>query len=96
MFLCRIIKTKIYMMFSGKKTLNFLVLGALVTSILASCGRSEKTAKANSSNKKVGVLLVNHGSRSEAWRNGLLDLEKRVRDSIMSDVSKSLGTCSSQ
>lgn len=72
-------------MFSGRKILNLLVLGVLVISILASCSRSEKTAKANSSNKKVGVLLVNHGSRSEAWRNGLLDLEKRVRDSIMAD-----------
>ena len=57
-------------MYFGKKKLNLLIFGVLATTILVSCGRSEKTAKANSSNKKVGVLLVNHGSRSEAWRNG--------------------------
>ncbi|MBE2290672.1 MAG: cobalamin biosynthesis protein CbiX [Chitinophagaceae bacterium] len=34
--------------------------------------------------QKTAVLFVNHGSRSETWRNALLDLEKRVTDSIMS------------
>jgi sirohydrochlorin ferrochelatase len=28
---------------------------------------------------KVGVLLVNHGSRSAAWRAALLDLDRKVR-----------------
>ncbi len=32
---------------------------------------------------KVGVLLVNHGSRSKTWRDGLLDLEFRVKRRIM-------------
>lgn len=32
---------------------------------------------------KVGVLLVNHGSRSEMWRAGLLDLDERVRSRIL-------------
>ena len=31
---------------------------------------------------KIGVLLVNHGSRSETWRNGLLQLESHVAPSI--------------
>lgn len=35
-------------------------------------------------NQKVGVLLVNHGSRSATWRQALLDLETRVKDSIIS------------
>lgn len=33
--------------------------------------------------KKIGVLLVNHGSRSETWRNELKRLEKNVTDSIL-------------
>lgn len=33
--------------------------------------------------KKIGVLLVNHGSHSENWRNMLLDVEKSVKDKIM-------------
>lgn len=38
-----------------------------------------------SNNRKTAVLLVNHGSRSETWRNALLQLEANVRDSIMRD-----------
>lgn len=36
---------------------------------------------------KVGVLLVNHGSRSETWRNGLLQLESRVAPAILKQPS---------
>lgn len=32
---------------------------------------------------RIGVLLVNHGSRSATWREELLRLEARVRESIM-------------
>jgi sirohydrochlorin ferrochelatase len=32
---------------------------------------------------KVGVLLVNHGSRSAAWRGALLDLDRKVRDPLL-------------
>lgn len=45
---------------------------------------SEENKKAETQiNQKIGVLLVNHGSRSETWRNALLDLEKNVIDSIL-------------
>jgi CbiX len=55
-----------------------------------SCNNNEKSnAKINNTDKKVGVLLVNHGSRSETWRNALLDLEKKVKDSILLDGSVS-------
>lgn len=33
--------------------------------------------------KKVGVLLVNHGSRSATWRNALLQLESSVTPSLL-------------
>lgn len=32
---------------------------------------------------KTGVLLVNHGSRSAAWRSALLELDHAVRDSLL-------------
>lgn len=41
------------------------------------------TFAAKHSAHKTGLLLVNHGSRSETWRNALLDLEKRVTDTIL-------------
>jgi hypothetical protein len=37
------------------------------------------------STKKIGVLLVNHGSRSETWRKALMDLEKSVQSKILAD-----------
>lgn len=37
--------------------------------------------------QKIGILLVNHGSRSETWRQALLDLEGTVKDSILADGS---------
>lgn len=33
--------------------------------------------------RKIGLLLVNHGSRSLAWRNGLLELERKVRPRVV-------------
>ncbi|MCB0489499.1 MAG: CbiX/SirB N-terminal domain-containing protein [Cyclobacteriaceae bacterium] len=53
--------------------------------ILTSCGSKEKTNDSllANSDQKIGLLLVNHGSRSETWRNALLTLEKNVTDSIM-------------
>lgn len=44
--------------------------------------KAEKTVS-----QKIGVLLVNHGSRSETWRNSLIELERRVTDSILKDGS---------
>lgn len=37
------------------------------------------------SNHKIGVLLVNHGSRSATWRQALLDLETTVRPAILTN-----------
>ncbi len=36
---------------------------------------------------KIGVLLVNHGSRSETWRKSLLALEARVRPALMTNMA---------
>lgn len=35
--------------------------------------------------KKIAVLLVNHGSRSETWRKSLLTLEDSVRPKLLTN-----------
>lgn len=63
-----------------------LVFTLIVTSIsIHSCKAEVKEEKEVSSivKKKVGVLLVNHGSRSETWRKALMDLEKNVQGKII-------------
>lgn len=63
--------------------LTLLLLPVLI--FFQSCkSNSEENKKTETQiNQKIGVLLVNHGSRSETWRNALLDLEKNVIDSIL-------------
>lgn len=63
-----------------------LITAGLSAFIITSCNTKEDKGKTGNNNEtKIGVLLVNHGSRSAAWRNALLDLEKNVRDSILKD-----------
>ena len=38
-----------------------------------------------STDKKIGVLLISHGSHSETWRNTLFELEKNVKDRVLED-----------
>ncbi len=52
--------------------------------LFASCQKGEEKT-GESADKKIGVLLVNHGSVSENWRNMLLDLDKNVRDQILAN-----------
>lgn len=52
--------------------------------MLVSCSsKEEQEVTVAKKDQKIGVLLVNHGSRSEAWRNSLLELEDNVREAIM-------------
>jgi sirohydrochlorin ferrochelatase len=63
-----------------------LVAMAVVSTGIISCknaGNGSKDEAKVATVKKTGLLLVNHGSRSETWRNALLDLEKRVTDTIL-------------
>ncbi|MBS1775176.1 MAG: CbiX/SirB N-terminal domain-containing protein [Bacteroidetes bacterium] len=61
-----------------------IILAFMLAIGIFSCKNATKeTATTEQSGKKIGVLLVNHGSRSDAWRASLLDLDKHVRDSIM-------------
>ncbi|MCO5236982.1 MAG: CbiX/SirB N-terminal domain-containing protein [Chitinophagaceae bacterium] len=66
-----------------KQTNRFLFFILTISISLFSCQSGKKEAEDHNNDRKIGVLLVNHGSRSEAWRNSLLNLEKNVRDSIL-------------
>ncbi len=59
-----------------KKVAYLFVAFTLIISTI-SCKQGKKAT--SNKEKKIGVLLVNHGSHSKNWRNSLLDLEKNVR-----------------
>ncbi|MFZ2906629.1 MAG: CbiX/SirB N-terminal domain-containing protein [Cyclobacteriaceae bacterium] len=64
----------------------FCLLAMLSTAtIQLSCNTAGGSAKTEKpvSDKKIGVLLVNHGSRSATWRQALLDLETNVQPAIL-------------
>ncbi len=55
--------------------------GALM---LSGCQQKvEQPTAAAESPHKIGVLLVNHGSRQKAWRDMLIDVEKAVDDRLL-------------
>jgi len=63
-----------------------IILAAIVLSIVLpiSCGQTSKGAS-RSGNQKIGVLLVNHGSRSATWRQALMDLETQAQSKVLAD-----------
>lgn len=71
-----------------KKLFKKTVWTLVALSLLVSCQKKE-TITSQEKDKKIGVLLVNHGSRSATWRNALLELEKSVAPSILK--SKKIG-----
>lgn len=64
--------------------MSWNTLWLLPVLLLLACTDNHTEKPASPENKKIGVLLVNHGSRSATWRNTLLDLEHNVRDTIRS------------
>lgn len=72
------------------KTLTFKklsILGIFLTLINTQFSCKPESAHSSTlpaADKKIGVLMVNHGSRSATWRQALLDLETQVKDSIKS------------
>lgn len=66
----------------SKGTIAVLLIA--MTSLFFSCGNNASKSEAKeTSDKKIGLLLVNHGSRSATWRNALMDLEKNVKDRVL-------------
>ncbi|MEI6866514.1 CbiX/SirB N-terminal domain-containing protein [Flavicella sp.] len=67
-----------------KKLNNVLII--VFSLMLFSCGTSSKEKKSSEKEeKKIGVLLVNHGSVAKSWRNMLLDVEDQVKEEILSN-----------
>jgi hypothetical protein len=66
------------------KSLILLLSAASITLILSACQqKAEQPAAAAVQAHKIGVLLVNHGSRQQAWRDMLLDVEHAVDDRLL-------------
>lgn len=61
------------------KNLLFIAILGLFT---IGCS-GEKATKDAVEGKKVGVLIVNHGSVAESWRDMLLDIETHVEDDLL-------------
>lgn len=65
-----------------------VAIAAIAGAVQISGSGDEKpkaTVTAAPGSRKVGVLLVSHGSRSERWRTMLIDVEKSVRARVLSD-----------
>lgn len=71
---------KIVLKFTHKLIMAIIVLSAIFSIQSCNSNSADETSKEE---QKIGLLLVNHGSRSETWRNALLDLEKEVTDEIL-------------
>lgn len=65
--------------------MKILVLFVLTTLLFVACNNNNSGSGENSEggDKKIGVLLVNHGSRSATWRNELMNLEKNVKERVL-------------
>lgn len=62
------------------KTLTDKLLLAFLLAVSCTAGTPDPVA-----GSKIGVLLVNHGSRSATWRQALLDLETAVRPRLLAN-----------
>ncbi len=68
----------------AKSIISILLVSVCLFSVFNCCTSAQAShPEANEQKKKIAVLLVNHGSRSETWRNALLNLEAQVKDSIL-------------
>jgi hypothetical protein len=54
---------------------------------LISCETKQNESISESPEKKIGILIVNHGSVAESWRNQLLDIEKQVAPALLANKS---------
>lgn len=63
------------------KYLTLLLLS--ISILLGSCSTQTNEQKDSTDAKKVGVLIVNHGSHSKLWRDMLKQVETDVRDSLL-------------
>lgn len=69
------------------KTIIMALIAFIVSAVFYACTLDASNAgtEVKTETQKIGVLLVNHGSRSETWRQALLDLETNVKDRILAN-----------
>ncbi|MEZ5562134.1 MAG: CbiX/SirB N-terminal domain-containing protein [Gammaproteobacteria bacterium] len=66
------------------KSLILLLSAATATLALSACQQKvEQPAAEAPQEHKIGILLVNHGSRQQAWRDMLMDVEHAVDDRLL-------------
>lgn len=66
------------------KSLIVMLTAASAALVLAACQQKvEQPVAAAPAAPKIGILLVNHGSRQQAWRDMLVDVEKTVDDRLL-------------
>ncbi|KAF3982113.1 MAG: cobalamin biosynthesis protein CbiX [Methylococcales symbiont of Hymedesmia sp. n. MRB-2018] len=72
----------------NKSVLKQVLSTLIFLLVLAGCSDSDKVAveQAENGEKKVGILLVNHGSVSEKWRNMLTDVDSAVKDKLLANA----------
>lgn len=63
--------------------MNTFYKSVILTLIILSFMLIEITKAKQINTKKIGVLLVNHGSHSSTWRKALIDLEESVKSEIL-------------
>lgn len=66
-----------------KNYFSLVILMLFCGIALQSCTNANSKNDSQSTEQKIGILLVNHGSRSATWRNALLDLEKAVTEQVL-------------
>lgn len=69
------------------KNLNRILAGIILLLTFVGFQAESGSKKDIISEKKIGVLLVNHGSRSATWRKALMALEDSVRPFILKNKS---------
>lgn len=66
--------------------LLFTAIFCVLSFFVPSCkNKEEQSSDGKTIVRKIGILLVNHGSRSGAWRQALLDLEASVKSAVLND-----------
>ncbi len=66
-----------------KKVINSIFI--LTVFVMFSCGSKAPEKKREVGRKKIGVLLVSHGSVAKSWREMLLNIEEHVKDSLLAN-----------
>ena len=60
-----------------------LILVVSIGPLLFACDNPAPQAEKEPAVRKIGVLLVNHGSRRKAWRDMLDDVERAIDDRLL-------------